>query len=81
MKLIFNGLLEKRESGCNCHKSNVGFGFVNSRMYILPSGATKTFYIGKAEEVSDSDGEFLLSYNQAPDANGLPREVFTKVEE
>jgi hypothetical protein len=49
-------------------------------MYILPSGQTKTFYVGKEEVVSDSDGEFLLSYNRAPDLNGHSREVFTKVE-
>ena len=50
-------------------------------MYILPSGQTKTFYVGKVEEVSDKDGQFLLSYNQAPDLNGHSRDVFTKVEE
>lgn len=82
MKLKFNGLLEKKESGggCNCKKQGSGYGFVNQRMYILPSGQTKTFYVGKTEEVSDRDGEFLLSYNQAPDVNGQSREVFTKVE-
>lgn len=82
MKVVFNGLLEKRVgSGCNCKKVGSDYGFVNSRMYILPSGSTKTFYVGKAEEVSESDGQFLLSYNQAPDVNGHSREVFTKVEE
>lgn len=82
MKIVFNGLLEKHESsGCNCKKVGSSYGFVNSRMYILPSGSTKTFYVGKAEEVSDSDGRFLMSYNQAPDINGMSREVFTKVEE
>jgi len=82
MKLIFNGLLEKKVSGgCNFRKSGSEYGFVNSRMYILPSGATKTFFVGKVEEVGERDGEFLLSYNQAPDLNGQAREVFTKVEE
>lgn len=81
MKLKFNGLLEKKSSGCNCKRQSNGYGFVNSRMYILPSGQNKTFYVGKVEEVSDSDGEFLLLYNSAPDANGMPREVFTKVED
>lgn len=82
MKIKFNGLLEKKiGSGCNCKKSTSGYGFVNSRMYILPSGQTKTFLVGKVEEVSERDGMFLLSYNQAPDANGQSREVFTKVED
>lgn len=83
MKVIFNGLLERKISGggCNCKKQGSEYGFTTSRMYILPSGATKTFFQGKVEEVADRDGEFLLSYNQAPDVNGQPREVFTKVEE
>ena len=79
MKIVFNGLLEKRSGGCNCRKSSNGYGFVNSRMYILPSGTQKTFYVGKVEEVSDKDGKFLLSY-KANDANGV-REIFSKVED
>lgn len=81
MKIMFNGLLEKKQSGggCNCKKQGSGYGFVNSRMYILPSGQCKTFYVGKVEEVSDKDGTFLLSYNVS-DANGT-RQVFTKVED
>lgn len=83
MKLKFNGLLEKKSQGggCNCKKSNSGYGFTASRMYILPSGQTKTFVTGKVEEVSERDGKFLLSYNQAPDVNGQSREVFTLIEE
>ena len=83
MKIKFNGLLEKKVSGggCNCKKKGSDYGFVNSRMYILPSGVTKTFYVGKVEEVSERDGKFLLSYNQAPDLNGQSREVFTLVED
>lgn len=80
MKVVFNGLLEKRSSGgCNCKRQGNGYTFVNSRMYILPSGQTKTFYVGRVEEVSQRDGEFLLSYN-ASDENGV-RSVFTKVED
>lgn len=81
MRIVFNGLLEKKQQGggCNCKKQGSSYGFVNSRMYILPSGQTKTFYVGKVEELSDSDGNFLLSYNGAPDVNGMARDVFTKV--
>ena len=80
MKIVFNGLLEKKGGGCNCKKkSSSGYGFVNSKMYILPSGATKTFYVGKIEEVNDRDGQFLLSYKSV-DQNGT-REVFSKVED
>lgn len=81
MKVVFNGLLEKKVSGggCNCKKRGGDYGFVNSRMYILPSGQSKTFFVGKVEEVSERDGNFLLSYNSV-DANGK-RQVFTKVED
>lgn len=79
MKIVFNGLLEKKSGGCNCKRQGSEYGFVQHRMYILPSGQTKTFYKDKVEEVSDGDGEFLLSYNSV-DANGT-RKVFTKVEE
>lgn len=80
MKIKFNGLIEKKVSGgCNCKKQGNGYGFVGSRMYILPSGQQKTFYVGKVEEVSERDGNFLLSYS-VTDANGK-RQVFEKVED
>ncbi len=79
MKIVFKGLLEKKVSGCNCRKQGSGYSFVNSRMYILPSGQQKTFYVGKVEEVSERDGNFLLSYN-VTDSNGT-RKAFEKVED
>lgn len=80
MKVVFNGLLEKKGgSGCNCKRKNGEYRFLNSRMYILPSGASKVFYVGKAEEVSEKDGNFLLSYSYT-DRNGT-HSVFSKVED
>lgn len=80
MKIVFNGLFEKKTGGgCNCRKKSGDYGFVNSRMYILPSGQQKIFYQGKVEEVSERDGNFLLSYSTT-DSNGT-RNVFTKVED
>lgn len=81
MKVVFNGLLEKKQSsgGCNCKKQGSSYSFVNSRKYILPSGATKVFFVGRPEEVSERDGKFLLSY-KTTDANGT-RGVFSKVGE
>lgn len=80
MKIKFNGLIEKKVSGgCNCKRQSSGYSFVNSRMYILPSGQQKTFYVGKVEEVPDRDGQFLLSYS-VKDSNGT-RKVFEKVED
>ena len=80
MKVVFNGLLEKQRKGCNCKRvANSGYGFVSQRMYILPSGIQKTFVVGKPEEVSPRDGQFLLSYVYA-DVNGSQRAVFSEVE-
>lgn len=83
MKVMFNGTIERTSSsgkGCNCGKKNAtGYTFQNSKLYHLPSGATKTFYAGKVEEVSDSDGYFLLSYRSF-DQNG-EHATFTKVED
>lgn len=80
MKIVFNGVLEKVSKGCNCKRvSNTGYGFVSTKMYILPSGNTRTFTVGKVEEVNDQDAHFLLSY-MYKDANGDFREVFSKVE-
>lgn len=79
MKIIFNGLLEKKSKGCNCKGKKTEYGFTSTKMYILPSGITKTFYQGKIETVSEQDGNFLLSY-KGVDANGTYREVFSKVE-
>lgn len=80
MKIVFNGVLEKVTKGCNCKRQgNTGYGFVSQKMYILPSGNTRTFTVGKVEDVSDQDAHFLLSY-MYKDANGAFREVFSKVE-
>ena len=80
MKVKFNGTIEKRTKGCNCKGSISEYGFVNSKLYILPSGRSVQFYLGKAEEVSEIDGNFLLSYVYK-DVNGDQRAVFSKVDE
>lgn len=81
MKIKFNGVLEKHSKGCNCKKvANSEYGYVTQKMYILPSGTTRTFVVGKVEEVNKVDAEFLLSY-MYKDVNGGYREVFSKVEE
>ena len=74
MRVKFNGYIEERTSGCGIcgTKRKSERSLTTHKMFILPSGKTITFYIGKDEEVSDSDGEFLLSYNGE-------REVFTKL--
>lgn len=80
MKVVFNGVLEKRTSGCNCKGKQTEVGFVQSKMYILPSNKQVTFYLGKPVEVSEQDGRFLLSYIFR-DANGDTRAVFSEVKD
>lgn len=80
MKVVFNGVLETAKTGgcAVCGKRRVSTNnFVMKKDYILPSGLTKTFLVGKEEEVSDEDGRFLLSYTYQ-DANGL-RKAFEEV--
>lgn len=81
MKIKFNGVLEKKSGGCaKCgHKAKSKYGFTSTKMYILPSGQTKTFRVGAVTEVSEQDGNFLLSYIY-DDVNGNKRPVFEKVD-
>lgn len=80
MKVVFNGTIEKKSSGgCNCKGKVTSSTFVRSKMYILPSGKTETFVVGQPKEVSERDGQFLLSYVYK-DVNGDSRAIFSKVE-
>lgn len=81
MKVKFNGILETRNGGCiPCGQKKSSRQVVaTSKMYILPSGQTKTFHVGRVEEVSDKDGEFLMEYLYT-DKDGNMQSVFTKVE-
>ena len=81
MKVVFNGTIEKRAkgSGCNCKGKTTSSSFVRSKMYILPSGRTEQFIVGQPKEVSEQDGQFLLSYVYK-DVNGDQRAIFSKVE-
>lgn len=81
MKVVFNGTVEKKSSGgCNCKGKVTKSSFVRSKLYILPSGRSQNFIVGKPVEVSERDGQFLLSYIYR-DVNGDLRAVFSKVED
>ena len=79
MRIRFNGTIEKHSKGCNCKGKQTEVGYVTTKLYILPSGRSMRFYAGKVEEVSEQDGNFLLSYIYK-DANGDSRAIFSKVE-
>lgn len=77
MKIKFNGIIEKRSRGCKCRGGSSEMVFHSMKSYILPSGITKLFRTGKAEEVSEKDAEFLLSYQYMKD--GVVKKVFERV--
>lgn len=80
MKVRFNGVLEKKADGCiPCGRKKVSERVMTmSKRYILPSGVTKTFHIGRVEEVSDADGAFLMEYTYT-DKSGQEQTVFSEV--
>lgn len=80
MTVVFNGTIEKRQGGgCNCKGKVTSSSFVRSKMYIMPSGRTHQFMVGQPVEVSEQDGNFLLSYVYT-DVNGDQRAIFSEVE-
>lgn len=80
MKVVFNGTIEKKANGgCNCKGKVTSSSFVRSKTYIMPSGQTHRFTVGQPVEVSERDGNFLLSYVYK-DVNGDQRAIFSKVE-
>lgn len=80
MKVVFNGIMEKRSGGCvPCGAKRASEQVMKtSKMFILPSGAKKVFFVGREEIVSDSDGEFLMSYMYT-DKDGQRKTVFTEI--
>ncbi len=80
MKLIFNGILEKKSGGCiPCGAKRASKQTMMTRkVFNLPSGSTRTFYVGRVAEVSDADGKFLMSYTYT-DKSGKMQTVFTEV--
>lgn len=81
MRVRFNGMYSTAKTGCvPCgHRVQSKRTFLTSRSFILPSGNTKSFHIGEEYEVSELDGNFLLSYSQI-DKDGVRQDSFTKVD-
>lgn len=77
MKIRFNGIVEQRRSGCNCSKKVTDKGLTTIKSYILPSGTTRVFRRGRVEEISDTDGAFLLNYQYT--LNGETHKAFEVV--
>lgn len=79
MKVVFNGIVEKARKGCGaCGKRRTENQFLTWKTYILPSGITKTFRVGKAVEVSEKDANFLLLFTYTT-SEGVEKNVFEVV--
>lgn len=78
MKVVFKGIVEKGRKGCPvCGKRRSQYVYRSRRPYILPSGSTKTFRAGVPTEVTDTDGNFLLSLTY--ESQGEIRHAFEAV--
>lgn len=76
MKVMFNGIIEEKQKGCHvCSGRTSHMQMMTHKSYYLPSGQQKTFRVGVAADVSDIDGEYLLS-EEYKAADGKTRKVF-----
>ena len=81
MRVRFNGMFAtKSGGGCACHGgSKSKRTFLAHKTFILPSGQTRSFSVTEEYEVSDLDGNFLLSYSQL-NADGVRQDAFTRLD-
>lgn len=81
MKVRFNGMFSTVKTGCvPCgHRVSSGKVFRLTKTMILPTGITRVFHAGEEYEVSDLDGNFLLSYSQI-DKDGVRQDAFTRID-
>lgn len=80
MIVKFNGIMQRKQGGCSkCgQKSSSSLKLMTSKTFILPSGRTVPFLVGREVEVSEADGQFLLQYTYT-DKDGATQSVFTEV--
>lgn len=79
MKIVFNGIVEKSRKGCGtCGKSRSENQFKTSKKYILSNGIERTFWVGKAEDVSEKDADLLLGLRYLT-PEGVEKSVFEVV--
>ncbi|MEI5994016.1 hypothetical protein [Candidatus Enterococcus mansonii] len=77
MKIQFLGIKNQvKKSGCSsCGSRQVSkHTFQRETRMVLPSGQTKTFYVGEVSNVMDQDGHFLL--NQTYTLDGQTVKMF-----
>lgn len=78
MRLKFNGSMQKKSKGCPVCGNRVSeYKFTAARSFYLPSGSMKTFRAGQTYDVSETDGNFLLTYRYM--ANGKEKHAFEVV--
>lgn len=76
MTVVFNGVIEETQKGCHvCSGRTTHMQMKQVKTYYLLSGRRITFRAGVPVEVSDSDGEYLLT-EEYRTANGKKQKVF-----
>lgn len=76
MKVVFKGVIEETQRGCHvCHGRTSHLQMTTHKAYYLPSGRHTTFRIGIPVDVSDIDGEYLLT-EEYKAADGKKKKVF-----
>ena len=64
MKVVFKGVVEEARKGCKvCGGRSFNRQMVTHKAYYLPTGRHVYFRVGRAEEVTEAEAEFLLSLN------------------
>lgn len=76
MKVVFKGVLEESRKGCRvCGGRSFNLHLATHKTYFLPSGRRMTFRVGRPEEVTDAEAEFLLA-EEYRDTKGKKQKAF-----
>lgn len=76
MTVVFKGVLEESRKGCRvCGGRSFNLHLATTKTFYLPSGRRITFRVGIPVEVSDADGEFLLT-EEYRDTKGKTQKAF-----
>lgn len=76
MKVMFNGVIEETQKGCHvCHGRTTHNQMATHKSYWLPSGRRITFRMWMPVEVTEEDGQYLLT-EEYKLPNGKKKKVF-----
>ena len=79
MRVKFAGIIEVKTGGCSvCGKRRSRSQLSTTKTFYLSSGSRLTFRAGRPVDVSEEDGNELLSYTYI-DPQGHERKMFERV--